>query len=402
MKEEVPAPAVPFGWQRALALPWLLALLPLLALGLLLWVFLAFGPIGVFKAALPPVEEISIQRLELKPDLVKVHLLNSGPESVTVAQVLVDDAYQNYTLDGGPRIPRFGRAQITIPYPWVEGEPLEVSILTSTGLSFSKSVGVASETPTVSGRYLTAFTLLGTYAGLIPVLAGLLWLPFIRRLQRQWLDFFLALTAGLLLFLGVDAFIEAMTLGTTQVPDAFHGSSLAIIGGLGAFLGLMAVSQQKRFAASNNRLVIAYLIALGIGLHNLGEGLAIGAAYALGNVALGSLLVVGFMTHNTTEGLAIVAPVSKERIRVYHLALMGILAGAPTIAGAWIGGFTFSPLLSTLFFAIGAGAIFQVLYQLGGVLFGRGAGEQRNDTHLIAGFMLGLLIMYLTGLLVVA
>jgi zinc transporter ZupT len=147
------------------------------------------------------------------------------------------------------------------------------------------------------------------------------------------------------------------------------------------------------------RLALAYMIAAGIGLHNLGEGLAIGAAYALGNVALGAFLIVGFTIHNTTEGFGVVAPVAREGVAWRHLLLMGLLAGAPTILGTWIGGFTYSAVWSVLFLALGAGAIFQVVWELL-KLMARDAREGASSVMNVVGLLLGLAIMYATGLLV--
>ena len=156
---------------------------------------------------------------------------------------------------------------------------------------------------------------------------------------------------------------------------------------------------RSRSRGGRSPLYVATLIALGIGIHNLGEGLAIGTAYATGEIALGSFLVLGFLLHNTTEGLGIVAPLAKERPRFRDLLLLGALAGVPTVLGAWVGGFTYSPVWSTLFFAIGAGAIAQVVFELWR-LFARQGGLARPLNA--AGLLTGLLVMYATGLLVTA
>ena len=143
------------------------------------------------------------------------------------------------------------------------------------------------------------------------------------------------------------------------------------------------------------------MIASGIGLHNLAEGLAIGAAYALGEISLGSMLVLGFMLNNITEGLAIVAPLAKSGAALRRLVLLGAIAGLPTIAGAWIGGFTYSPVWALLFLAVGAGAIFQVAWQI----LAQMAQQRQEKSSLldftnVGGLMAGFLIMYTTGLLV--
>jgi zinc transporter ZupT len=160
----------------------------------------------------------------------------------------------------------------------------------------------------------------------------------------------------------------------------------------------------RRFSQRDDtarHLGLALLIAVGIGLHNLGEGLAIGAAYSLGKVALGTFLVLGFTIHNTTEGLAIVTPIARERPGLATLALLGTVAGAPTILGALIGGLSYSPVLATLFLAVGAGAIFQVVYELVKMTV-RQAGDELVTAMNLAGFVAGLLIMYVTGLFVAA
>lgn len=378
----------------------LLALAPLALLGLLLLLFTAWDPLAALRAGFPQVEELTIERVELRqPHEMTIRVTNGGPEPVTVAQVLVDEAYWAYEIEPANEIPRLGSATITVPYPWVEGETHEVMLITSTGLTFTHEVAVAVETPRVSARTLAAFTLLGTYVGVIPVLLGLLWYPFLRQLRTRWVHFFLALTAGMLLFLGFDAVHEALETAAL-VPGAYQGVGLV---GLGIVLALAALFGLDGWLRSRRREVspfyLAALIAIGIGLHNLGEGLAIGAAYALGELALTSLLILGFTLHNTTEGLGIVAPLARARPSLGSLAILGAVAGLPTIAGTWLGGLGYNPTLAVLFLALGAGAIFQVVWQIGGLI-------TREDELVgplnAAGFVAGMLVMYATGLLVAA
>ncbi|HYJ78010.1 MAG TPA: ZIP family metal transporter, partial [Longimicrobiaceae bacterium] len=288
---------------------------------------------------------------------------------------------------------------ITVPYPWVEGEPLTVTLVTATGLTFSAEVPVATETPAVGRRYLATFALLGVYAGVVPVFLGLLWLPFLRGLSRRWIDFFLSLTVGLLVFLGVEALAEALEVAG-RVSAAFQGTALVLLGVAGTWLALAALGQRRAGkGGAHTPSDVAMLIALGIGLHNLGEGLAIGTSYATGEIALGTFLVVGFLIHNTTEGLGIVAPIARERTPLRRLLLLGALAGLPTVLGAWIGGFSYSPLWTTLFLAVGVGAIAQVVVQLW-KLFAREPGGGLTSPLNTAGLLLGMAIMYATGLLV--
>ncbi|MDQ3207035.1 MAG: ZIP family metal transporter [Gemmatimonadota bacterium] len=381
---------------------WFKGLAPLVLLAGLVALFLKVGPVGVFRQSFPPVEVLTIERIRLPAHgVMEVQIVNGGPEPVTVAQVMVDDANWVHRVDGSRTIERLEHRTITIPYPWVEGEPHGVALVTSTGLTFTGEVAVATLSPAVDARYLTTFALLGVYAGVIPVFIGLLWLPFVRAVGRRWIDFFLSLTMGLLVFLGVDALVEAAET-SALVAGAFQGPSLVLLGLVGTPLLLAAIGHWRSGQrGERSPLQVAALIALGIGLHNLGEGLAIGTSYATGEIALGTFLVIGFLLHNTTEGLGIVTPLADQRPRLRSLVLLGALAGVPTVIGAWIGGFTYSPLWTTLFFAIGAGAIATVVYELWR-LFARSTTGGLTAPLNVTGFLFGMVIMYATGLLVTA
>jgi len=375
--------------------------LPLALLAVLSLVVVKGGTLSRLARGLPPVEELTVDRVRLTPGHITLNVVNGGPDPVTVAQVMVDEAFWTHTMTPDRTVPRLGRAQIEIPYPWVEGEPHQIKLVTATGITFDHEIAVAAETPRADGGYFLTFSLIGLYVGVLPVAIGLLWLPFLKRLDRRWIHFALALTAGLLVFLAVEALHEALELAD-RVAGAFQGTGLVALGAFGAWLFLQAFSGIRKQDTANpgaTRLRLAFLIALGIGLHNLGEGLAIGAAYAQGAVTLGSFLIVGFMIHNTTEGLGIVAPIAQDSPSLRTLALAGLLAGGPTIVGAWLGGLAYSPLLGTVCMAVGAGAILQVV----GVLYkavAQEAGETIWSPLNAMGVAAGLVIMYGTGLLV--
>ncbi len=380
----------------------MLGLLPVALLAVLVSVFLKVDPTAPFRAAFPPVEELTIERVSFpERGIMRVHVVNGGPEPVTIAQVIVDDAYWQFEVDGDPTIPRLRSTTLELEYPWVQGEPHVIVLLTSTGLTFEHEVAVATLSPRPNARYLTTFGLLGLYAGVIPVLLGLMWYPFLRRIDRKWIHFYLSLTVGLLAFLVVDAFEHTLE-AAAMVPEGFQGAGLIAVGMIGAIVGLRAVGNLGRGEGGvTSGLTVAYMIAIGIGLHNLGEGLAIGAAYALGEIALGSFLVIGFALHNTTEGLAIVAPMAQDRPALKHFALMGVIAGLPTVFGAWAGGFAYSPVAATFFLALGTGAIVQVIVEVTKLVqrsWPRGLFTPLNAVGLI----LGLLVMYGTALMVTA
>jgi zinc transporter ZupT len=384
---------------------WFLVLLPVVVLTGMVALFLAKGDVLVGKPPVPPdaMLKLDFERVDFRPGEILATVRNTGPEEVTIAQVAVNEALWQFAVNPGATVSRMQRAVVAIPYPWDSGDPVEVKIISSNGLAFKKKVDIAAETPRPSLTTLGLFALLGIYVGVIPVYLGFLWFPFLRMVGQRWSHFFLAFTAGLLIFLGVDALKEALE-AAGKVPGAFKGVGITLVGLSTGLLGLMAVGERtmgraRKGAPGSERLALAYLIAAGIGLHNLGEGLAIGAAYALGNIALGTFLIVGFTIHNTTEGFGVVAPVSRDGVRLRHLALMGLLAGGPTVLGTWIGGFTYSAVWSILFLALGAGAIFQVVYELL-KLMARDAREAAGNVANFAGLILGLVVMYLTGLLV--
>jgi hypothetical protein len=328
---------------------------------------------------------------------MQLDVINGGPDPVTIAQVQVDDAYWQYSITPDNTLNRLERATIDLQYPWVDGEPLPVALITSTGLTFATETDVAVLAPQRSAATFINYGLLGIYVGIIPVVLGMLWYPFMRRVDQKWINAFLALTIGLLIFLFIDTILEAVEI-SADLPGVFQGIPLVVFGTLFSFGILMAVNQRR----GSTPLAVATFIALGIGLHNFGEGLAIGAAFATGAAALGSFLVIGFTLHNITEGVGIVAPLTQKKPGLRAFVLLAMLAGLPAMLGTWIGGFAFNPALALLFLSLGAGAILQVIWVVGKLLK---ANAQRQEEPVVSwlnftAVTAGVLIMYATAFLV--
>ena len=373
---------------------WVAALLPLGLLGIAIAVFVALDAPGLERNGVP-VEEIAVERTVLHPGEIELTLRNDGPDAVRIVQAIVNDGFAAFEQDDD-ELGRLDQSKVTIDYPWIEGEAYEVALLTSTGGTVTASVEVAAETPEADAGFYGLMGLIGLYVGIIPVAIGMLWLPWMRRLDKRWLQFLLALTIGLLVFLGIDAALEGLELGASGA-ESLGGGALMWLGAAVAYLALAGVDAAlERRGGGGER--VALLVAIGIGLHNLGEGLVIGSAYAVGSLALGAALVIGFAIHNTTEGLAIVAPVAEGQPRVRQLALLGLIAGAPAILGAWIGASAFDASLAAFMFGLGVGAIARVVVQIAPQVRDRGG----RLLHPLAagGLVTGLALMYATGLLI--
>lgn len=363
--------------------------------------FLLARGVGI-ERAVPPIEELTIERIELPaPHRIRIHVVNGGPDPVTIHQVAVDDAIWSFSIEPSPMIGRLSSATVEIPYPWVEGEAHEVLLISRNGVTFSGEIEVATQTPQATAGWFLRLALLGFYVGIIPIVLGLATYPFLSRLGPRGIDFLLALTIGLLVFLAIDTLMEALELAG-DVAEAFHASVLVWLVALATLIGLAAFTARRREARGGlSPLGVAFFIALGIGLHNLGEGLAIGAALGTGAVGLGTFLIVGFTLHNITEGIGIAAPLLRAKPRISHFAGLALLAGGPAIVGCWIGGFVFNPLWAALFLAVGAGAILQVIWEVGRLI----VAEAEADAaiwrgELLAGAALGVMMMYVTALLI--
>jgi ZIP family zinc transporter len=144
---------------------------------------------------------------------------------------------------------------------------------------------------------------------------------------------------------------------------------------------------------------LSMLIAVGIGMHNFGEGLAIGTSAAAGELSLAILLVIGFGAHNATEGFGIVAPLAAagERPSWGRLALLGLIGGGPTFLGTLVGEQVTSPVLGVAFLALAAGSILYVVIEL--LAVARGTGFKVVITWAI---FFGLVLGFVTDAVVTA
>jgi ZIP family zinc transporter len=380
------------------------AVIPVVLLAAVVGVFVTSGGsiVDLVGRNPPSLDEFDIRRVEFKPGEIKIRVTNPQRDDLTIASVAVDDAIVPFSVDGNRELGRLRSATIVVPYDWVEEEPISVGVTSSTGIQTTDQIAAAVETPGASLDGILGYGLIGFLVGVVPVALGLLWLPSLRRADARWLAAFMALTAGLLTFLGIEALGEAFER-QAALPAPLAGVGLVLLGVALSYLTMTFLGTRLargEQGAAVGAASLALLVAVGIGVHNFGEGLAIGTSFAFGELTLGTFLIVGFMIHNITEGLGIAAPAAESRARfgLGRLAVLALIAGAPAILGTWLGGFASSDLLAVVFFAAAAGAALEVVVEVGRYVSRRVAGGLRSGL-VLGGFLAGIAAMYVTGLL---
>ncbi|MDW5317586.1 metal transporter [Rhizobium sp. PL01] len=391
--EKIDAAAPASGLSRYL---WLL--LPVTVLAVAIVWLLQTNPLQGFNNGAPPVENLTIERTVINQDGLRLLVRAGGSDPMVVAQVQIDAGYWEFTQEPQGPIARGDTAWISIPYPWVLGETHNVTFVTNTGATFDHQIAVAVPTPVATSGSLWSQAILGVFVGILPVAIGLMCYPALRGAGQGTMTFLLALTVGLLAFLLVDTLVEALEFANASAP-IFQGSVMVVLTAVASFLVLMAIGRRR---GTPTGLALATFIALGIGLHNFGEGLAIGAAFAAGAAGLGTFLVLGFTLHNITEGIGIAAPILKIKPSLSSFVGLALLAGGPAVIGIWVGSLAYAPQWTAIALAVGAGAIAQVVVEVCG-LIGRSNGQGVKSLLAPASFgglAAGVAFMYLTAMLV--
>ncbi len=377
---------------------WLAAALPFAVLAGFIALVAETGTFLGGESKPPPLEHLTVERVVIDRDGFTFDVRADGREALRIAQVMVDSAFWMFTQTPAGDIARGARASITVGFPWVENDTHHVRFVTSTGVTIDHTIDVARATPRPSTSTLLRYTVLGVCVGIVPVAIGVLFFPLLRRSGPPVVMFVLALTVGLLAYLLFDMTLEGVAFAA-RASSVFGGPALVAVPAL-ASLAILATTGSGRHLGRDDPWRLALLIAFGIGLHNFGEGLAVGAALAASEIALGVFLVVGFALHNVSEGLGIVAPLTGVRASPLRFAGLVLVAGLPVVPGILIAAFSFSPHWAAVCFGVGAGAITHVVLEILRHLettFGSGS---RVAGVSVAGYGCGVAVMYATDLLI--
>jgi zinc transporter, ZIP family len=381
--------------------PWLRIIWVLAPLALLLaalWWLVAGNLLANFSNGAPPVESLTVERTILDQSGLRLLVRGGGSEAMKIAQVQVDAAYWRFSQEPAGPIERGSAVWVAVPFPWVLGEAHKVTFVTNTGATFEHDIPVAVETPQVTSLNFASQAMLGVFVGIVPIVIGLMFYPALRGAGPAMMNFLLAMTIGLLVFLLIDTIEDALEFASRSAA-IFQGPMMVILAAAASFILLLGISRRQ---GQPSGLALATYIAIGIGLHNLGEGLAIGAAFAAGAAGLGTFLVMGFTLHNITEGIGIAAPMLRMKPSLSSFAFLALVAGGPAVIGMWAGSLAYAPQWSALALAIGAGAILQVIVEVGAFLARSSEAPLKRlmTSPVLLGTATGLALMYVTAMLV--
>ena len=372
--------------------------IPVILIAALVAVFLIARPFDYLSKGAPPGELLMVERVRLDDNGIHATIRASSAQAIVIAQVQVDGAYRSFSMAPDRPIGFLGIATIDIPYPWLPGETHHLSLITSTGATFEHNIEIAVSTLSKGFGDFMGLALIGLFVGIVPIVIGYAFYPALVSFGETGREFAISLTIGLLAFLLLDTISEGLEFAE-QSAEGLRADLIVWLSALLSALVLLAVG--RRDGRPPEGTALALFISIGIGVHNLGEGLAIGASFSTGEVALASFLILGFALHNVTEGIAISAPIRKEDISLIALFWFAVIAGGPAIAGTMIGTYSFSPFLTALAFGVGAGAIIQVIIEIGGIIVRRSnASSPWHSTASILGFITGVSIMYATAFII--
>lgn len=366
---------------------WALGLAAVLFLAAALAALTVLGGRDLPESAEP--SDLVVEQAVFSPGAIELTVRNTGSDPVRIAQVFVNDVYVDLVGANEP-IDRLATDTLRLDVPWQDGQPYLVSLLMGDGSVIEHEISGADDTLHADPPNVGWMALLGTCVGVVGVLIGMLLLPFLRRAWPSAVRMLLAVTVGLLAFLVFDA-----SAASVELAAAFGGTALVVLGAAVAYLLLTGVEHGLLRRQQTDGFRLALTVAGGIGLHNLCAGLAIGSAFAVGELALGAALVIGFALHNVAEG----GPLADHPTSPRRLLALALVAGGPAIVGAVLGASVDYAELSTFLLGIGVGTVVQAITRLAPRLRERAGGLAPSTLY---GVLAGVLIMYLTGLLAAA
>ncbi|HEX4346527.1 MAG TPA: hypothetical protein VHZ73_03090 [Vicinamibacterales bacterium] len=391
------------------ALPiWLAALLPLSLLAVFLVIVTHVNPGDALRRRQGAFvgQYVSFSKVSVTPDGFLVTVLNESEGPVTIAQVIVDDAFWSYTANRTAAIQPLASVTLTIPYPWVPGENHHIEVMTSTGQRFGgDALGVP--TPAPDTQFFVTFLSVGLVVGLVPVAIGLCWLPLASHAGRRTSQAMSAFAAAVLLFLLVDSIRQALR-ATHLMAGAYQGIMLFVIGAAAAFVGVGALSvwwKRRAMAGGSGTYAtwaLAVTVAIGIGLSNLARGVEVGTDLAQGEMLLRGVTILGLTLQSVLAGATICAALAGTRARFCAFLGLVLVAGAPAVLGLWLGGLLLTSPVATAIVGMEAGGVAAAIPTLAARIASDAPLHEALATpRVVAGAMTGLVMMYIGALLAI-
>ena len=177
------------------------------------------GPASTFLQFGVVLPEVSIEKVEFIENEIQATVRNTGPIDVSVALADVNDRIQPAAIEPDSSLKRFETALVRIPFDWNEGQPYEIGVTVDDGTRFTTQVDAAFASLEPDVDLFAFLGMIGFLIGVVPIMIGLLWYPFIKKLGKNAFNFFLAFTMGLLIFLGIDAVLEASEISERHLSS---------------------------------------------------------------------------------------------------------------------------------------------------------------------------------------